>query len=228
MSVARRIVIGALALAMAGCTSGPRGGPPPGFDDEGGDGGPPRPRVQLFISPSGQPFRAPGEQPYPSAAWFAAADKDRDGRLTAAEFRADAEAWFKVVDADSDGALSMPEATTRWEEELVPEMSRVGITGGLRRPEGGFRGRNELGVRGQGAAIFSLIVEPHPLRGADADFDFTVTAREWRAATDRRFALLDTDCDGAVLAAELPRTPAQAAVRTSRPSTLRREAVGPR
>jgi hypothetical protein len=57
--------------------------------------------------------------------------------------------------------------------------------------------------------MFGLINEPHPIRGADADLSFTVTAQEWRLAADRRFHRLDQDSDGALTLAELPPTPAQ-------------------
>jgi len=206
-----------VTLALGACTGGPRGGPPPGFgDDEDGPHergeGPPRPRAQLFISPSGQPFRAPGGQPYPVAAWFAQADANHDGKITRDEFRADADAFFKVRDANGDGQISMPEVT-RWEEELVPEVSRVGagmMGGGGRGGARGAAGRNELNTRLQGAAAYSLINEPHPIRGADSDFSFSVSRAEWRAASDRRFALLDPDGDGAILLADLRPTPVQA------------------
>lgn len=200
-------VIGAV-LAVSGCANG-RESSPPGFgDDERGDGLS-RPRAQLFISPAGQPFRAPEGEPYPVAAWFAQADADHDGRLTRDEFRADADAWFKVLDANGDGQISMPEAT-RWEEELVPEVSRVGAGMSGARGGRGAAGRNTLDTRLQGAAAYSVINEPHPIRGADADFSFGVSRAEWRAATDRRFALLDVDGNGMILRSDLRPTPVQA------------------
>lgn len=177
---------------------------------------PPRPRAQLFLSPAGQPFRAPPGEAYPVAAWFAQADVDRDGRLTRDEVRADADVWFKVLDADGDGQVGMIEAR-RWEEELVPEIARDALGGGMMAaggPRGRGRkppGRNEADHRRQGAAVYSLVNEPHPVRGADGDFSMSVSAREWRAATDRRFTVLDPDGDGAVLALDLKPTPAQAA-----------------
>lgn len=201
------IALASAALVLAGCAGGGRGGPPPGFgDDESGDG---PPRAQLFVSPAGQPFRAPAGQPYPVAAWFAQADADHDGRLARGEFRADADAWFKVLDADGDGQVSMPEVT-RWEEELVPETTRsgLGMSGVSGRPTAAKR--NTLNTRLQGAAAYSLINEPHPIRGADSDFSFGVSRAEWRAASDRRFALLDVDGDGALSLADLKPTPAQA------------------
>jgi len=178
-----------------------------GSDEE--DGAPHRSRNQLFISPSGKPFRAPVGQPYPSATWFAEADADHDGRLTRDEFRADADAYFKVLDTNGDGQISMIEVT-HWEEDLVPELGAL-ATGnfGGRAGRGAAQGRNELDTRTQGAALFSLINEPHPIRGADADFSFTVGKAEWRAASDRRFDLLDADHDGVITLAELKQTPAQ-------------------
>lgn len=176
--------------------------------------GPPPARAQLFLSPAGQPFRAPPDQPYPVAAWFAEADADGDGRLTRDEFRADAELWFKALDADANGQVGMIEVR-RWEEELVPEIARDALGGGMLAaggPRGKGRkppGRNEADHRRQGAAVYSLVNEPHPVRGADGDFSMSVSAREWRAATERRFALLDPDGDGVVLASDLKPTPAQ-------------------
>lgn len=192
---------------------------------------PPRPRDQLFLSPAGQPFRAPPGQAYPMVAWFAQADADDDGRITRDEFRADADAWFKRLDADADGQVGMIEAR-RWEEELVPEIARDALGGGMMAaggPRGRGRkppGRNEADHRRQGAAVYSLVNEPHPVRGADGDFSMSVSLREWRAATDRRFTVLDPDGDGAVLVLDLKPTPAQAAA--TDPSRERRPPTAPR
>lgn len=213
----------ALALACSACASGGPGGPPPGYGDDEDIEGPRPARIQLFISPAGQPFRAPADQPYPVAAWFAQADADHDGHLTRAEFRADAEAWFKVLDANQDGLIDMPEAT-RWEEELVPELARLSIGGGMVGRREAPR-RNELSTRGQGAAAFSLINEPHPVRGADSDLSFSVSPAEWRAAADRRFGLLDVDGDGALALTDLKATPSQGRVKVRRDP---RPVIGPR
>jgi len=224
-----RFALLAAALAGAGCASGPPGGPhrhgPPGED------GRPRPHrgAQVFISPSGQPFRAGPDAAYPVVAWFAQADADHDGRISRAEFRADADAFFGVVDGDGDGVVTMVE-TSAYETTIAPEITRLNIPemhrsdgegGEGPRRRGGGRGGHGGGGRGgggrpmafgggrQGAAMFGLINEPEPIRAADADFSLSVTRAEWRAASDRRFDLLDNDHDGALTLAELPRTPAQ-------------------
>jgi len=42
----------------------------------------------VFLSPMGEPFRAEAGKPYPSAVWFAGADKNHDGYLSRAEVKA--------------------------------------------------------------------------------------------------------------------------------------------
>jgi len=212
----------AAALAGGGCAAGPPGGPHRhGAPGEGHPGGGPRRGPQVFISPSGQPFRAGPGAAYPVAAWFAQADADHDGRISRAEFRADADAFFGVVDADGDGVVTMVE-TSAYETTIAPEITRLNIPEMRRgdgeegpRRRGGGRGRGgggrpmAFGGGRDGAAMFGLINEPEPIRAADADFSLSVTRAEWRAASDRRFDLLDKDHDGALTLAELPRTPAQ-------------------
>lgn len=201
MNIKNGIVVVALALVCASCA----GGPSPGFDEDEPEDGPAVPRAQLFISPAGKPFRAAPGQPYPVADWFAEADSDRDAVLTRDELRVDAQAWFVVLDANMDGQIDMPEVT-RWEEDLVPEITRTAGGGGGPRDRRAVLGRNELNTARQGAGPYSVINEPHPIRGADTDFSYTVSAAEFRAATDRRFGVLDVDGDGKVALADLRRT----------------------
>lgn len=208
MSIRNGIVVAALALLCAGCASG---GPPGGFEDDEPEDGPAVPRAQLFISPAGKPFRAVPGQPYPVANWFAEADVNRDGALTRDELRADAQAWFVVLDANADGQIDMPEVT-RWEEDLVPEITRS-PRGGPETPRDrrAVLGRNELNTARQGAGPYSVINEPHPIRGADSDFSYSVSVAEFRAAADRRFGLLDVDGDGKIALGNLRRTLVQGA-----------------
>ena len=198
------IIVAVLALLGAGTSFAE---PQPILElGNGPEERPPPPGPQVFLSPSGQPFRAPQGEPYPVALWFAQADADHDGRLTRAEFNADADAWFKFLDANGDGRIDMIEVT-HWEEAVAPEVSGPAPPSRRRdRPAG----RNELDTRRQGASAYSLINEPHPIRGADADYSFAVSPTEWRAATARRFAALDPDGDGVLLLTDLKPTPAQA------------------
>ncbi|NEX93567.1 hypothetical protein [Caulobacter sp. 17J65-9] len=205
-----------LCSALSACAHqgppphGPERGPPPGD----------RPaRPQLFVSPWGQPYRAPPSAPYPVQAWFAETDADHDGRITRAEFVAGADRFFGVLDTSKDGLIRGDEVSV-YEETIVPEMlPRVaaggppgggpGGMGGHRRGGGFMKGGK--GHRGgyQGVAPYALLNEPHPVRGADADLSQSVSRDEFKAAAKRRFDLLDTDQDGALTAAELPLTPIQ-------------------
>ncbi|MFC3068211.1 hypothetical protein [Phenylobacterium soli] len=187
------IVVG-LVVSLAACASEPprrggghgfrRGGPPREGMVPDADGA----RRSVFISPSGQPFRgADGLR-----AWFAAADADHDGALTAAEFQADAMAFFQVLDANHDGTVDGFEVSA-YEQTIAPEIAAMeferpdaGGPGFGRRGRGGRRGP-PVGPRGR----YALINEPEPVAGADENVDGRVTAEEWKHATARRFALLD-------------------------------------
>jgi hypothetical protein len=178
---------------------------------EHGGHGPHGPR--LFISPSGEPFRG-GDG---LAAWFAQADADHDGAITAAEFQADALRAFKLYDTNGDGVIDGFEIQA-YERDRVPEIAEILIGGeetGGRPGGGGRRGRRggrqgggdqtsgqqaggpvAVGAGREGAARFSLLNEPEPLLAADADVDGKVSLKEWTRATARRFAALDKDHSG--------------------------------
>lgn len=192
-------------------------GPPP---REGGEYGPGRPRPQLFISPAGEPFRAPVEAPYPVAVWFSAADANRDGALSRDEFVADAGRFFTVLDTDKDGVIDGFEVSA-YERNIAPE-----ILQGVNMPLGGGRGgrggppggggdgppRKRGGLVGgalQGAAPYALLAEPQPVMGADADFNRRISREEAVKAAKSRFALLDVDKDALLRGEELPATPVQ-------------------
>jgi len=125
--VATTAVLAALFLST-GAQAAPRGddeprpgrgfGPPP---REGGEHGPGRARPQLFISPAGEPFRAPAEGPYPVAAWFSAADANHDGALSRDEFVADAGRFFILLDTDKDGVIDGFEVSA-YERNIAPEI----------------------------------------------------------------------------------------------------------
>jgi hypothetical protein len=51
--------------------------------------------------------------------------------------------------------------------------------------------------------VLTLLGEPEPVRAADSNLDFRVTAAEWTAKAGQRFETLDLDHDGRLLFAEL-------------------------
>jgi hypothetical protein len=81
----------------------------------------------LFISPMGQPFRT--DDGAPEAAWFKAADKDGDGKITMTEFQLDASRFFALLDTNKDGVLS-PDEIRHYETEIAPEVQTRGFGGG--------------------------------------------------------------------------------------------------
>jgi len=167
--------------------------------------------LMVFISPMGEPFRAPAGQPYPAAAWFAGADTDKDGVISRAEFRADAQRFFKALDFDKDGKISDLEVQ-RYEYILAPEIVNAtsdtsAFSMNRSDDDSAFKHTGFAEVR-QGAANFSFLNEPEPVRNADMDFNRKVMLDEWMASADRRFAKLAAGKDGLKLA-DMPRPPNQ-------------------
>ncbi len=170
--------------------------------------------TQTFLSPMGEPFRAPAGKPYPSDQWFAGADANHDGSISREEFRADAARFFKLLDADSDGKISDREVSY-YEYRVAPEVVAAAVdTSGTKAPKNADDDRPKniplANVR-QGAAFYSWLNDAEPLRSADIDFNRKVTPEEWKAAADRKFALLDPDGTGSIKLADMPLTPIQAA-----------------
>lgn len=227
---------GLALILLAGCAGGE--GPAPDVGRFGGssaaDPGAGRDRraLNVFLSPSGEPFRGGRDDPYVSAAWFGRADGDHDGRLTPAEFRADAVRFFHTLDVDGSGVIDGFEVQA-YEQTVAPEIQpRIGGLhgeegmdetlfherrggGGRRRAEDGAgrvgrSGRQVAGDRRpEGASLFGMLNEPEPLTAADADLDGRVSLAEWIARTDRRFALLDEGGRGYLTLDHLPNTEAQ-------------------
>lgn len=138
-----------LALAATGCASPPRAAGfergPAGRDRSGHFGG--GPRRLLFISPVGEPFRAGPGTPGPERSWFDGADADHDGRITRAEFTADALRFFAVLDRGHDGEID-PDDIDYCENTLVPEVRTGGGEGGGSQPGGSGRRGGGGGHRG--------------------------------------------------------------------------------
>ncbi|MBE7217065.1 MAG: hypothetical protein INR64_01185 [Caulobacteraceae bacterium] len=233
-SAAARIAFAAsLALGASSCANDapPAGDPPRLAQGAAPDARPRAGRIDLnvFISPSGEPFHGGRDDPYASAAWFARADLDHDGRLTLAEFRADALRAFALYDSNKDGVVDAFEVQN-YEQAIAPEiMPRIealrageGMDDTLFKKRGGSgrrggepssgrsAGRQLAGDRvAEGGGLYGMLAEPEPLTAADADLSGTITRTEWLARTDRRFALLDTPGRGYLVLADLPKTQAQ-------------------
>ena len=163
-------------------------------------------RQQTFMSPAGEPFRSPAGAASPATLWFAQADADRDGALTAAEMRADAARFFAVVDRDGNGEI-VPDELTRYEREIAPEISTFDTSPLGRRP----KSKQERLYGGPlGAGRYAMLNIPNPIASADSDFNRGITRAEFATATGRQFVTLAKGAPALRLAG-LPPTP-QAAV----------------
>jgi len=197
-----RAIVLALLLTVGATAAAAQPGP--------GGGRPPR----LFISPAGEPFHGlNGLQ-----TWFARADADHDGKITPAEFQADALRFFERLDANHDGRLDGFELQA-YERDIVPEITDLGgpmlLQTGDRRgagPRGGGKHGRGGGLGGgrEGAGRFGLLNIPEPVTGADLDVDGRVTLDEWKKATAARFPLLDVTKAGVFSLETLPPLPGAA------------------
>ncbi|MBI1405084.1 MAG: hypothetical protein GC145_03040 [Caulobacter sp.] len=213
-----------LAAAPALAQPGPPPGGPPGEPPRAGpgdrDGDGQRPPLQIFISPAGEPFRAPLDAPYPVATWFAGADADHDGVLTRDEFVADSLRFFAVLDVDHDGWIDGFEAND-YEKTVAPEIlsrsamlqaeprrgpRKAAIGSRINRP-GNVPGT--YGLDRSGAGLYGLINEVEPVTGQDGDFNRRIDRKEATAAAKDRFRILDKDADGKLTLGTLPKTPLQ-------------------
>lgn len=189
---------------------------------------------QLFIAPSGEPFRAIAGAPYPVASWFAQADANHDGRIDLGEFNADFMRFFDRLDTNHDGMLSSAEIKA-YETNIAPEVAadygasfvstpdRFHGSGGGGDSGGSSDGsgppsaavgqsreiENDLGAALGGGGRYGLIAIAEPVAAMDTSFSGHVSRREAQAAAQRRFSLLDPDDKGAIGWNDLPRTIAE-------------------
>jgi hypothetical protein len=214
----RAVALAGLAgLALAGGAPAQPPSPPPAGAAPG-----PAAQAQRFIAPSGQLFMAPPGAPHPVMLWFAGADADGDGRLTQAEFLADAQRYFASLDTDRDGELDGFEVAAYEREVLRP--LRAPATGPGTGPAGGPRPRGTPDVpRGQmiTAGFWGLVDAPQPVKAADADMNARVTAAEYQKLLLARFATIDAAGAGVLTLATLPETPAQKAARAAAEAAAR-------
>jgi hypothetical protein len=157
-----------------------------------------------FISPMGEPFRARSSVDDALARWFAQADRNHDGVLTADEMQADAARFFAKLDSDENGDID-PEELIHYEWEVAPEIQ---VNSKLRRPRGERQRADDEGQehrpvtiagidgRLQGAARYALLNIPEPVAAADLNLDRSITLAEFRQAGIERFQLLDASHQG--------------------------------
>ena len=202
---------------------------------------------QLFIAPSGEPFRAAAGTPYPVAAWFAGADANHDGKLTSGEFIIDMTRFFDSLDLDHNQQLGSEEIK-RYETEIAPEVRSGGfgsIDWDVRGGKSRAASRPALGLQqsrgqeadddlhahvpevwntrkneyaGSGASKFGIIAIPEPVMAMDTDLNGIVTRQEMLSAAQRRFRILDTDEKNYLVLSELPEPYAQ-----SHPNKVRKK-----
>ena len=210
-----------LAMLLQAGTAPP---PPP-------PGDPQRPweTQQSFIAPSGEPFRAAMDQPYPSAAWFAQADANHDGKLTFAEFNADFMRFFEKLDTNHDGTVDEAELEA-YQNRIAPEVHASSFAampdghGGRRRGRNGGFYREDDGGGGEedenhyrpigssfngygpprGAARFDLLRINDPVAAMDVSFNGRISRTEALEAAEQRFDQLDTDKKGYLTLDHLP------------------------
>jgi Ca2+-binding EF-hand superfamily protein len=175
-------------------------------------------RLQIFIAPSGEAFRAPGDAPYPVSEWFARADANHDGKLTESEFVADFLRFFTSLDLDHDGQIDGSELERY--ENATPELHTGGFGGVLggsgssgddggestpARRVGSYMSANDP----QGAGRYDLLGIPEPVASMDTELKGRISRAQAQDAAEYRFSLLDVQHHGYLLLTDLPQTFAQ-------------------
>jgi hypothetical protein len=183
----------------------------------------PQGRPQVFIAPSGEPFRAYGEVPYPIADWFSGADKNADGKLDPGEFSADFLRFFDALDVNHDNAIDSIEKT-RYEAEVAPETLGGAWTGARERDAnkdwaskfGGdvnlpsvARPKRNNGRVPTGAARFDLLGLPEPVAAMDLELRGRISRGAAGEVAQMRFNQLDTLHRGYLTLDTLPETPVE-------------------
>lgn len=186
-------------------------------------------RVNLFITPAGEPVRSTPGGTDAVDVWFARVDANHDGAITLDELQADFRTFFGKLDANHDKLIDgfeIGDYEQKIAPEILPSISRLRASDIPPLPKSSTDPRSQQDDRQrlalspslprrrggpQGAAFYSLFPNPEPVASMDSDFDGKVSLEEALAAARRRFDMLDTNHDGRLTRAELPRTPAEKA-----------------
>jgi len=100
-----------------------------------------------FISPMGEPFRSGSGDKPPEEIWFERVDANNDGKITRAEFMADAGRFFRMLDLNHNDEIG-PEEIEHYEEDIAPEVR----AGGFDLPVPGGAGGGHHGRGGGGGS----------------------------------------------------------------------------
>jgi len=158
-----------------------------------------------FISPMGEPFRST-DSLSGAEHWFVQADTNHNGRLSLAEFRADAARFFAILDTDHDGEIG-PNEIRHYEQDIAPEIEVVNTYGDLSKATTDSDGKVVMPPYPTrlGAGRYSYLAMPEPVIAADSNLDRGVTRQEFQDAADHRFKLLDANGDGVITRDDLPK-----------------------
>jgi len=181
-------------------------------------------RLQVFIAPSGEPFRVYGDDaPYPLVDWFAGADANGDGQLDFAEFNADFLRFFAELDVNQDGSIDGIERA-RYENEIAPETQSGPYDERLRAREEKARkpdfGGSDQGAstvlrpkpsysNTSGAAQYEMLGQPEPVAAMDMLMHGRITATDASNAARLCFRQLDSQNRGYLTLDTLPETYAE-------------------
>jgi Ca2+-binding EF-hand superfamily protein len=179
------VLIGAALGACSLIDSTPPG---PGRGEE-------RPRpAKPILSPNAEPLTggALGQRPCREAldGWVARIDTDHDGRISRAEFLADARAQFARMDLDQDGFITADELST-YRDPFLPHEEPAPLR--RPRPEGG-PGQPPAG--GPGREPSGPTATADPVMSADTNLDFKVSLDEFLRQATALFDSLDIDHSG--------------------------------
>ena len=183
-----------------------------------GQGGPAR----IFFAPSGEPFRAFGDDPDPKLTWFRQADADADGKVSVEEFEVDFLRFVESLDTDGDGEIGLAERIY-YEEEIAPETHSGTWTGGIEgEPRRTSRADVAPGAAGStlaerapsrkrryreipvGAARYDMLGLPEPVAAMDLRVRGRISRQDARDSATLRYSLLDTDDRGYLTYDALP------------------------
>jgi len=145
----------------------------------------------LFSSYAAPAFAEKGGNRPRTAGMLEHLDTDKDGKVTLAEFKANASAAFKAFDADGDGKVTPAEISAR-HDAFIAARKALRASGETDRQ----KARDAL----RAAGPFMLPGAGRTLDRADTDRNGSLSEAEVLAASERLFKRLDRNGDGFVVA----------------------------